>query len=494
MNGMFSADPNALYHMAQDLHRQGHIAEAVQAYEQLIGPFSDEPDLRLQLGVAFLQLNRPADAIPHLRACLHLVPNQPLVLTNLGTALQNVGQIEDAIDCLRKAVTLAPRLSHAWNNLGNAQLQSGRREDALNSFNQALRLDPGYAFAYYNRGCLQVERMHLPEAIADFQKTRALQPDFAQAGWNEALAHLLSGNFTAGWPLYSLCWENPELRHPDWMADVPVWRGEALEGRTLIIRKDQGFGDYIQFCRLAHMAQAQGAEVIVSAPAPLIRLLQSLKGVRVVAEGAPLPEDALHSPIINLPQFFAVQEETIPSAPYLAADTALRETLHATLGRKTRPRIGLAISGSTDFRHDATRSIPLDMWQSLLALPCDFYLVQKGLRAQDEISAARWANLHQPVLTDFADTAALIAEMDLTISVDSAPAHVAGAIGAPVWILLTFSPDWRWMTGRDDSPWYPSAKLFRQPAPDGWPSVLHSVTAAVQQTFINHPISAGVSA
>lgn len=472
---------SAQYNRATLLGTLGREEEALAAYDRLLSLIPQMTEARLNRAQILQRQGRRTEALADYDAVLAAEADTAEAWGKSGALLIDMQRAEEAVSRLTRAIAFAPGNKDHWNNRGLARQALQQADDALADFAKAAELAPDFAIAPYNRGNLLAAQMRLPEAIACFHKARTLKPDFAQAAWNEGLARLLSGDFAEGWPLYEWRWKNPDLPQPDWLGTVAQWQGEDLKGRTLIIRPDQGFGDYVQFCRLAQMALAQGAHVIVSAPAPLVRLLASLEGVSVVAEGTPLPQDGLQVPLLRLPGLFAICEENIPTAPYLTADPALREAVHTWLGPKTRPRIGLAVSGSATLQNDANRSIPLHCFAPLLALPYDFYLVQQGLRASDE--AAATANLHQPPLGDFADTAALIAEMDLTLSVDTAPAHVAGAIGAPVWILLPFAPDWRWMTARCDSPWYPTAELFRQPARGDWASVLTELTTHLQKRF-----------
>ncbi|MGB8602097.1 MAG: tetratricopeptide repeat protein [Rhizomicrobium sp.] len=471
--------PDASYNRAILLQALQRWQEALAAFDHCLELNPGQVAAHDRRGAVLVALGRKIEALAAYRKAAQFAPQAPQAHYRVGVMALEVKLLEDALASFDTALRLAPNFLEALTNRATTLQRMGRYQKALDDFDRALTMAPDFATAHYNRGNLLKDMMRLTDARASLKRARDCDPNLAQAYWNEALVCLLMGNFEAGWPLYEWRWKNPELTHPDWLKTTALWRGEAIKDRTLIIRTDQGYGDYIQFCRFAITARARGARVILSAPQALCRLLRSFKNVTVVADGEALPADGLHVPVLSLPQLFAVTQETIPPAPYLAADPALREKIRATLGAKQRPRIGLAISGNANHQNDANRSIPLAALAPLLGLPCDFYLAQQGLRPADLAEAARWPNLHLPPLEDFADTAALIAEMDLTISVDSAPAHVAGAIGAPVWVLLPFSPDWRWLTERDDSPWYPTAKLYRQPAPGDWETVIRAATTGL---------------
>lgn len=471
--------PDAACNLAIALQARHQLTDALAAIDHCLTRFADMAEAHDRRGAILAEMRRTEEALAAYHSAARLAPRAPQARYRAGIMALELKRYDEALTCFDQTIALAPKFVEAHTNRATCLQMMGRKSDALRGFDDVVALAPDFAIAHYNRGNLLKEMMRLTDALASLQRARTLDPTLAQAYWNEGLVRLLCGDFAEGWPLYEWRWKNPELTHPDWLKTTPLWRGEPLAKRTLIIRTDQGYGDYIQFCRFAITAGAQGAHVILSAPDALCRLLRSMKDVDVIADGMPLPQGALHVPVLSLPQLFGVTETSIPPAPYLAADDSLRENIRAALGPKTRPRIGLAISGNAAHKNDTNRSVPLATLAPLLDLPCDFYLVQQGLRPDDATEATRWPNLHQPALTDFADTAALIAEMDLTISVDSAPAHVAGAIGAPVWILLPFSPDWRWRVDRQDCPWYPTARLFRQPEICDWNSVILTLLPAL---------------
>jgi hypothetical protein len=300
---------------------------------------------------------------------------------------------------------------------------------------------------------------------------------------------LLLGDYEEGWELYEWRWK-------DWGRDFvrpfpqPLWLGDApIAGKTLLIHPEQGLGDFIQCCRYIPMVEAMGAKVLVEVTAPLVPLISTLKGsFSVVRSGQPLPHFDFHCPIMSLPLAFRTTVETIPAnVPYLFADPARKALWQQRLGPRTRMRVGLAWSGNPSHKNDLNRSMPFRALAPWLALAVDFHVLQKDIRPEDAAALAQFPNVqvHSAELGDFADTAALADEMDLVISVDTSVAHLAGALGRPLWVLLPFNPDYRWFLDRSDSPWYPSATLFRQPALGDWDSVVAAVEAQLHNAAGN---------
>ena len=323
----------------------------------------------------------------------------------------------------------------------------------------------------------------LDEARASFDHAVGIRPNFAQAHWNRAQAMLLAGAFARGWREHE--WRlaaHPELQRP---FAQPLWLGEEpLAGKTLLLHAEQGLGDTIQFCRYAPLAGARGARVVLEVQTSLVDLLRDLPGVSsVVARGDPLPPFVLHCPLPSLPLAFGTTLATIPAqTPYLRVPADRAAAWEARLGRK-RPRVGLVWSGNAGHRRDRSRSIPLYALMPLFDLDATFVSLQKDVRAADQAVLQQTPKLVDVSagLESFADTAALIGELDLVIAVDTSVAHLTGALGKRLWLLLPAAPDWRWLTGRDDSPWYPTARLFRQNDARAWGPVVTRVRAALQE-------------
>jgi hypothetical protein len=323
----------------------------------------------------------------------------------------------------------------------------------------------------------------LDEARASFDRAVGIRPDFAQARWNRAQAMLLAGDFAQGWREHE--WRlkaHPELQRA---FAQPLWLGEVpLDGKTILLHAEQGLGDTLQFCRYAPLVAARGGRVVLEVQKPLVDLMRDLPGVAaVVARGEPLPDFDLHCPLLSLPLAFGTRLDTIPAQmPYLGAPAERAAGWEARLTK--RPRIGLVWSGNAGHKRDRARSIPLYALMPVFDLDAaTFVSLQKEARAADAAVLKQTAKLIDvgAELETFADTAALIRQLDLVIAVDTSVAHLAGALGKPLWLLLPAAPDWRWLAGREDSPWYPTARLFRQTVTRAWGPVVARVRAALEE-------------
>uniref|UniRef100_UPI002615BD4D tetratricopeptide repeat protein n=1 Tax=Acidocella sp. TaxID=50710 RepID=UPI002615BD4D len=336
------------------------------------------------------------------------------------------------------------------------------------------------------------------EAIAAYNTAIELQPDFAKAHSNLGYALLHSGDFLNGWREYEWRWHGGTKRLKSRGLTKPQWRGEDISGRTILLYAEQGLGDTIQFCRYAALVTARGARVIMEVPPPLLQVLSGLHGVdRLVTTGDPLPDFDFHCPLLSLPLAFGTQVETIPAPiPYLFAKPEQTAYWRNRLGPKIQPRVGLVWNGG--FRSNQPelwalnerRNIPVQLISRLNVPYIDFVSLQKGEPAESEMLALQaelWpgGNFHNPAteLRDFEDTAGLIENLDLVISVDTSTAHLAGAMGKPVWLLNRFDTCWRWLEHRDDSPWYPTVRLFRQTEHGEWDGVIQRVAGALAEKF-----------
>ena len=431
-------------------HQAGRLAEAERLFRQVLAVNPRHADSLHLLGVIAYQTGRQDLAVEMIRKAIAINPREASLQSNLGNLLLPQGRLDEAVACYRKAIELKPDFSEALNNLGNAL--------------RALK--------------------QLDEAVTSYRRALELRPDDPEAHYNLAMALLARGDMPAGWEEHEWRWKTPQSAPSRRDFAQPQWRGEAAEGRTLLIHAEQGFGDTLQFCRYAPLAAARGLQVVLEAPKPLIRLLGSLSGVdRLVAQGEATPQFDLHCPMLSMPLALGTTITTIPGdVPYLRADAAhvaVWRTRIASLGNRL-PRIGLAWAGNPRKQllaaaaTDRRRSIAPDRLAPLFELPgLHFFSLQKDGPA---------APAHFPLIDfmsemeDFADTAALIANLDLIISVDTSVVHLAAALGKPVWMLDRFDPCWRWLVGRRDSPWYPGLRLYRQPKPGDWDSVVAEVT------------------
>jgi tetratricopeptide (TPR) repeat protein len=345
-------------------------------------------------------------------------------------------------------------------------------------------LRPDLAKALSNRGNTLHELKRFEEALASYDRALMLQPDYAEAHFNEAFCRLLIGDLDRGWKKHEWRWETAHQRNGKRNFAQPQWTGQQdIAGKTILLHAEQGFGDTIQFCRYVPHVVERAGRVILEVPKPLRELMSTLPGVaQIVSKGDPLPDFDIHCPLLSLPLAIGTRLETIPSAtPYLRASKSAVMDWNARLGPRSRPRIGLAWSGHPMHKNDHNRSIGLSTLLPRLGLNATYVSLQKDVRVADTELLKERADILQfgDALGDFSDTAALISNLDLVISVDTSVAHLGGALAKPVWVLLPFVPDWRWLLDREDSPWYPTARLFRQDETRQWDNVIARVQAAL---------------
>jgi hypothetical protein len=453
--------------------------EALSSYDRAILLRPDYAEAHNNRGTALQQLRRLNDALASYERAVALRPDYADPYNNRGTVLQDLWRLDEALAGFDRAIALKSNYAEAYANRSAVLLALQRPRDALADSDRALALKPDYAQAHTNRGAVLHELLRLDEALQSYDRAIALDPDAAAAYWGKSTLKILTGQYEEGWRLYEWRWNTAQKQFARHFAQ-PSWTGQqSIQGKTLLIHAEQGQGDFIQFCRYAPMAQALGAKVVLEVPGALLSVIATLKGnFRIVERGAPLPRFDLHCPVMSLPHAFKTTLQTIPSrVPYLDADPDKRTQWQAQLGPKTRARVGLAWSGSAWHRNDRNRSVPLQQMEPLFSHPVEFHSIQKEPRPEDS-ALMRHIPLrpHSDQLKDFSDAAALIREMDLVICVDTSVAHLAGALSAPVWILLPFTPDCRWMLDRSDSPWYPTATLIRQPEAGDWRSVIADVS------------------
>ena len=470
------------------LHR---IDDAIASHDRAIALRPDFADAFYQKGITLLLVRRHADAVASFDQTISLKPDFADALNNRGGALLVLQRPEDALADFDRAIVLNPQSFEAHGNRGSALRELGRPDDALASFNIALTLAPNHATGQFNRGNTLAALGRHHDAIASYNAAIAQQPHHALAQFRKACSLLSLGRFRDGWRQFE--WRKriePSLS--DLPLRQPVWLGnEPLAGRTLLVRAEGGFGDVIQFCRYLPLL-ATDAHIVLGVHPPLLRLLRSLRApLTLVGPSDTLPPFDLHCPMLSLPLACDTTLATIPAElPYLRGDPSDAEPWRRRLNDLPGLRIGLCWAGGPTpalpvFQHsdrgmDRRRSITLARYAPLFAVPgVSVVSLQKGEAAAQ--TPGRAIHDWTAELTDFADTAALIEALDLVITVDTAVAHLAGALGKPVWILNRFDACWRWLTERTDSPWYPTARLFRQPAPGDWDSVIAEVAQALGQ-------------
>jgi tetratricopeptide (TPR) repeat protein len=438
-------------------------------------------------GAMLAALGRHEQAIESYRNALAINPDFADAHCNLGSALTQLQKYDEALASVDRALALRPSYPDAHYNRGNALKPLKRYEEALASYDRAIVLQPNHADAHNNRGQVLRELARYDEALASYDRALALQSQHVMAHCNAAALRLLTGDFERGWAHYEWRWLKKSVAQSKRNFPQPAWRGrQPISGKTILIHSEQGLGDTIQFSRYVSLVEACGAQAIFEVQKPLQALMvASLGAKQVVGKGDSLPEFDLHCPLLSLPLLFGTQLQTIPSATaYLRAPLDHLTAWQSRLDVKPRPRIGLVWSGNPGHERDRERSIGLRSLlpvMDALGARAVFVSLQKDVRGEDTILLKDRADIvdYTDALEDFSDTAALVSQLDLVISVDTSVAHLAAALGKPVWLLLTYFPDWRWLLDRDDSPWYPTARLFRQSKPGAWDEVVVRVRQAL---------------
>jgi hypothetical protein len=407
---------------------------------------------------------------------------------NLGTALANAGRLVDAEASFKSALRCSPDNPIVLCNLGRVLGKMHRPEEAITAFRQSVQLKPEYAAAHCDLGVALVEAGQIDEALAALKTAIRIKPDFASARWFRSMVLLLEGDFGTGWSEYEWRWAAPEFPTPRREFPQPRWDGCDPCGKTILLHCEQGFGDSIQFVRYAPLLAARGAKVLLECPGELSRLFTTVEGVaQIISQGQPLPAFDQHCPLLSLPLLFKTDLASIPATvPYLKADPHLADQWQAQFDASSNKlKIGLAWAGRDTHPRDHTRSINLAAFAPLANLPGTIFVsLQKG-PASDQANTPPANMILQNLgkhLQDFADTAALISHLDLVITVDTAVAHLAAAMGKPVWIILPAIPDWRWLLHRQDSPWYPTVQLFRQTTAGGVPGVIAAIQTALRSS------------
>jgi hypothetical protein len=477
---------SALAHLNRGNTRKemGDIQRAVADYEQAISIQPAYAEAYFNLGVALQECQQPGRALICYRKAVGLKQDFVEAYFALGNALQEHGQIDAAIVSLQEATRLRPDFVAAFCNLGNLLKEVGRLDDAIAVYAHAIRLQPDFAVAHCNLGNVQKEKQQFQLAIASYAQATKLNPDFAEAHWNQSLVHLLLGDFEAAWPLFEWRWKAKKnnISLPDFRR--PLWLGEqALAEKTILICWEQGFGDTIQFCRYVPLVQALGATVLLVVPPSLVPLLKTLDGVgQVLGPDESVSDFDYYCPLMSLPLAFHTTLDTIPAqCAYLHTDGNRMQFWEAKLPHAGRKRVGIAWSGSAT---NKSRSLPLAELIQHLPRHLEYVCIQKDVTDSERCILAE-QNMHcfDQDIADFSDTAALCGLMDLVISIDTSAAHLAGAMGKPIWVLLPHLPDWRWLLDRSDSPWYPSMRVYRQEEMGAWHPVLQRVNHALIQLF-----------
>lgn len=465
------------------LRRQGKLDEAAAAYEAATARCPDLAEAHYNLGVARRAQGRTADAVRCWRHAVDRKPDFVPALNNLGSALLELGDVAGALELHRRALAADPRSLGALINLGNALRLDGDPQDAVARYRAALTLAPDNAMAEANMGLALRDLGRFAESEAAYRRAIALKPDYAAAHKDLGMLLLLLDRYDEGWREYQWRWRTPLHRPRNY--DRPWWRGEDIAGKTILLHMDQGHGDTVHFLRYVPMVAARGARVVLEVQPGLKRLCGRLAGVaEAVGAGEALPPFDLFCPLLDLARIFATRLETIPAPiPYLSAEPGEAEAWRRRLAAKPGPKVGLVWAGNAAFSDDFRRSPGAAPLAPLLEVEgVSFVSLQAGPEAKtlDAVPGNEKVGRAGAGFRDFADTAACIAALDLVISSCTSVPHLAGAMGKNLWLALSTVPDWRWGLERADSPWYPTARLFRQSTPGDWAGVFQRMAEALK--------------
>lgn len=470
-------DPATLLRTGCHHAQQDQLLAAARHYLAVTQQQPDCFEAYCQLGETLNQLGLRNEALVSLQKAVQLRPTFPKLHLLLGSIYRQQQQFEAAAACCREETRLHPTNADAHYNLGLVLEDLDQPVDAAAAYEQALALRPGYVDALVNLGALRQAEQDFPTALRFFEEALRQEPENPEPHWHLGTALLAQGDFTRGWREYEWRWRLKRFTTPRPQFAQPFWNGAPLSGKRILLHCEQGFGDTIQFARYAALVADRGGEVILGCPAPLQSLLVTVPGVKeVTTHRATPPPFAVHTSLMSLPAIFQTTLSNVPAAiPYLKVPGLDQ----ATAGPATDLlRVGLAWAGNPEHRNDRTRSLAFENLRPIVELPgVQCYSLQVGPRAGD-LSRTSWgAEIEDwgSRFHDFSDTARAIAQLDLVIAVDTAVAHLAGALGRPVWTLLPYAAEWRWMCKRSDSPWYPTMRLFRQTKPGDWAALIQRV-------------------
>ena len=468
--------PEAHFNRGLAFEAMGRQDEALSAFDRAIALRANYAEAFNSRGIVFQNQKKVAEALASFDAALAVRPEYPDALSNRGAALHALERYDESLASYDRAVTVRQDHAEAWYNRGNTLRSMGLLNSAVTSYTRAITLRPEYPEAYVNRGLVEQDLGEVEGAMRSYSRAIALKPSHVEAHWNLSLALLVAGELPRGWEKYEWRWQRPGVNLPPDSHLKPRWTGqESLAGKTILLRNEQGFGDTVQFCRYATLCKAQGARVILEVQRDLVPLMRTLEGPDVIiGRGDPLPAHDFQCPLLSLPFAFQASIETIPAPNrYLASEDDKTRTWRERLAAVPTPRVGVVVSGSPTHGRDRERSIALHDLLTELDLPVNWVSLQKDCRKGDMAAIRSRSDIawFGDELRDFSDTAALVDAMDLIITVDTSVAHLAGALGKPVWVMLPFSPDWRWMWHGTTTPWYPSMLLYRQSTGGDWPGV-----------------------
>jgi len=494
------------FRQATSLLNRGLFADAEAYFREVLRLWPDHAGSLNNLGTAVLRQGRVREAENYYRRARALAPNDCAILNNLGNVLWEQGRLKQALRRFRRAVRLQPDFPAALANLGVTLSDLGRFDEALVPIRESLRLLPDSPEGHVNLGITLARQGNLDQALLCYEQALALRPDFAEARRNRAYIWLARGDFERGWPEYE--WRQKCPRFRALTVNRPRWTGEDLEGRSILLHAEQGLGDALQFVRFASRVRRRGGRVLVACHEPLCRLLARCPDVDLVVDWrSPLPDCDVHAPLMSLPAILGTTLANLPARiPYTSVDSRTVEDWRPVVARalglgsggdtsgRLKParvfKIGIAWQGSRANQIDSWRSFPLTHFAHLAELPgVRLISLQKGdgteqlarLGGQFPVSELRHLDQDGEGRRDFLDTAAVMSQLDLVVTPDTATAHLAGSLGIRVWVALPTANDWRWLIDREDSPWYPTMRLFRQTTFGDWDDVFRRMAGTLRQ-------------
>ncbi len=475
--------PDALNLLAIIEVAAGNFEQAVCLLDQSLAAKTAQPTAHCNRAFALTKLARLDEALASYDRAISLKPDYLKAISQRAKLLVAMQKPEQALAQFEEIIRLMPENAEAYASRGNLLKHLERNGEALASFDAALRHNPGLPEVHNNRGKVLRDLGRYAEALASYDRAIALRPNYATAQTNKSLILLLTERFAEGLQLFEWRWKGAKKERAR-KFPKPLWLGGGdLQSKRLFVWSEQGLGDLIQFCRFIPTLLALGCRVVIEVPKTLIPLIRTLGSDFDIIEkgGKQFGEFDFHCPLMSLPLALGIDLGNLPAPiSYLATLPERQATWQRRLGPSKKLRVGLAWSGSPTHNNDLNRSIALQVLAPLFTLPIEFHVIQKGIRAEDEDSLASFPiHAHESALNDFADTAALVEVLDLVLSVDTSLAHLAGALGKEVWIMLPYVPDYRWLLTREDCPWYPTARLFRQHDIGDWRSVIEQIKSAL---------------
>lgn len=481
------ADPDdigLLCNLGAALYRQDLLDDAIVQYRRAVALALDNVAALRLLGLVLHEARHLQEAAGIYRQTFALDPNDHMIATNLAACLSDLGDLDDAVAACEHALRLKPDHAPAYTNLGIIFEKQQRVADAVAAHRCAVASDPSYAKGHANLAVALRNAGELDEALAVSARAVALDPEQPLAQYNHAHFLLMNGHFAEGFEAYRWRRRCKTLSDGDPHFSEPEWQGEPLKGRTLLVFAEYGLGDALHFVRYLPLVTASGGKIILQVQPALASLLRQLPDVTVIPRGEALPPFDLQVPLMSLPRLFGTTLDNVPAdGPYLHADPGKLSRWRTVLGCEARLKVGVVWAGNPRHKGDRQRSLPAAAVLPRLVMPgVQLYSLQKEPRAEDvPVLAALGGDIIDlaPALGDFADTAAAVAALDLVIAVDTSVAHLAGALGRPVWMLTPYALDWRWLRDREDSPWYPTMRLFRQRRPREWDDPLMRLAAAL---------------